>query len=552
MRRSRFVVAGTCSLALVVVIAGACGARDELPPVPPVPPVPECVVDADCQGFDDLCRNVRCIEEEGGGGAGSGEVGGGVIGGEDARALTFRTGQCREVNPVRCDDGDDCTDDICDPLDGSCSFEVVVHDNDGDTYNGPREGFKAGEPGSCGDDCDDTNPAVNPGAIEVCDGADNDCNGVVDDDAQFIPLELEPVRISGDDQTPAGPGGLAWSGSSYVATFTGTSSGFDIWRSQLAPDGAKLQEDELLKISNSDGMGAPLIWVGDRFGTVWQERRDGDYEIYFRILDETGATAEIPPVQLSNAFGFSVNPDVGWTGTRFVAVWQDERSGSFNVFGRTVDLEGNIISPEVELVPSGNLPNEAPTVAATSLGIGVAWAHGNAVAHFIEFRTFDFDLTGASDTIQLTNGASEAVYPVVVANDETYVVAWFDRSAVPAGVYGAVVDQAGNILVPETLLSATPVGAHSRYPSMRALGDRILLVFSDDRDGAGGYELYARMLAADLSPLSEPQRVTFGDGDSINPKLAFGPDGNVGILFRDDRLGPQHVYFTRLGCIVTP
>jgi len=31
------------------------------------------------------------------------------------------------------------------------------------------------------DDCDDTNPAVHPGATEACDGLDTDCNGLVDD-----------------------------------------------------------------------------------------------------------------------------------------------------------------------------------------------------------------------------------------------------------------------------------------------------------------------------------------------------------------------------------
>src|SRR5262249_44952465 len=30
-------------------------------------------------------------------------------------------------------------------------------------------------------DCDDHNPAVHPGALEACDGLDDDCNGVVDD-----------------------------------------------------------------------------------------------------------------------------------------------------------------------------------------------------------------------------------------------------------------------------------------------------------------------------------------------------------------------------------
>ena len=32
------------------------------------------------------------------------------------------------------------------------------------------------------DDCDDNNPDVFPGAVEVCDGLDNDCNNLVDDD----------------------------------------------------------------------------------------------------------------------------------------------------------------------------------------------------------------------------------------------------------------------------------------------------------------------------------------------------------------------------------
>jgi N-acetylneuraminic acid mutarotase len=35
----------------------------------------------------------------------------------------------------------------------------------------------------CTGDCDETDPGVHPGAVEVCDGRDNDCNGLVDDAA---------------------------------------------------------------------------------------------------------------------------------------------------------------------------------------------------------------------------------------------------------------------------------------------------------------------------------------------------------------------------------
>ncbi|MCP4920279.1 MAG: hypothetical protein GY913_25545 [Proteobacteria bacterium] len=53
------------------------------------------------------------------------------------------------------------------------SGPTIVTDEDGDGFDGIDHG---------GDDCDDGDATVNPGADEVCDEVDNNCDGVVDED----------------------------------------------------------------------------------------------------------------------------------------------------------------------------------------------------------------------------------------------------------------------------------------------------------------------------------------------------------------------------------
>jgi len=73
--------------------------------------------------------------------------------------------------PVNCDDADICTIDMCDSITGSCIHYTNpdCSDNDGDTYR------------IIDGDCNDLNADIHPGAVEVCDSVDNDCDGEVDE-----------------------------------------------------------------------------------------------------------------------------------------------------------------------------------------------------------------------------------------------------------------------------------------------------------------------------------------------------------------------------------
>ena len=98
--------------------------------------------------------------------------------------------------------GEDCDDtdsaifpgatEICDDVDNDCDDEIdedvptLYADDDGDGFGDPdgatttaceADGFSP-----YGVDCDDTNDGIHPGVEDLCDGLDNDCDDVIDED----------------------------------------------------------------------------------------------------------------------------------------------------------------------------------------------------------------------------------------------------------------------------------------------------------------------------------------------------------------------------------
>ncbi len=66
--------------------------------------------------------------------------------------------------------------EACDGLDTDCSGSP-----DADEVDADGDGFMV-----CDGDCNDADATVNPDALEICDGADNDCSGSADDGLDFL------------------------------------------------------------------------------------------------------------------------------------------------------------------------------------------------------------------------------------------------------------------------------------------------------------------------------------------------------------------------------
>ncbi len=113
--------------------------------------------------------------------------------------------------------GDDCDDGDPNAFPGNLEVcDVEMHDEDCDRSTfGVRDGDRDFEPDarccnvadggsvSCGTDCDDARADVHPGAPEVCDGRDNDCDGDTDEGVQRSFWPDADGDLRGDEAAPA-------------------------------------------------------------------------------------------------------------------------------------------------------------------------------------------------------------------------------------------------------------------------------------------------------------------------------------------------------------
>jgi N-acetylneuraminic acid mutarotase len=100
--------------------------------------------------------------------------------------------------------------EVCNGIDDNCNgaideglLRTLYRDADGDGFGDPNvtQFTCASPPGwvLSGGDCDDTRAAVHPGAAEICDGLDNDCNGQIDEDASGVDSDGDGIHNACDN-----------------------------------------------------------------------------------------------------------------------------------------------------------------------------------------------------------------------------------------------------------------------------------------------------------------------------------------------------------------
>ena len=181
------------------------------------------------------------------------------------------------INPAAtevCDDIDNDCDELTDDDDTSLDSStgtVWYADADGDGYGdlGSTTQTCDAPSGYCTDatDCDDSDAAINPAATEVCDEADNDCDGLIDDNDSSLDASTGSTWYADDDSDGYGDASSTTLACEIVAGTTDDSTDCDDSDASINPGATETAVDGI----DQDCDGGDVCYEdldGDAYGST--------------------------------------------------------------------------------------------------------------------------------------------------------------------------------------------------------------------------------------------------------------------------------------------
>jgi len=464
-----------------------------------------------------------------------------------------------DIQCVSCDDidddghcpapfGNDCDDSraaihpgaeqICDGLNNDCddpqwpALPSAELDGDGDGLT------------VCDGDCNGADPSILPGLSELCDGLDNDCDGVLDNAAECL-LGCDDnqalgnaVVVTSHPSTSLQPD-LVWNGSGYGAVWVDARDGnLELYYSSFSAGGQPIVDQQRLTNAVSDGIEPALVWTGTEYGVAWCDSRNGSREAFFVRFDPSGAVLgdeQMLGACFANA-GFTA---LSWSGNEYGMAWVDSTGEA-----QFIRIDGaGVPQGTAELLSDGSGTTRYASLAWNGSEFGAAWQARNAGnINQIYFRRVAADGQVAALAVDVTANSEQSRRPNIIWDGAGYALAYHTGTGSGRWIVFRRIASNGTALSSPGTLTDAQTG--SLTPTLAWSGEEYAVTWRDTQHGVG--ELYLARVDAAGSEIGSELRLTNDPADSVSRSIVWNGSSWAWIWEQN-----PEIRLARLGCNCT-
>ena len=295
-------------------------------------------------------------------------------------------------------------------------------------------------------------------------------------------------------------------------------------------------EEISIELRDEEEVNPSIAIEGNEVHVVWEERRFGDRDIYYRRFDGLTWRPELE-VSMDPTTGYQHDPAIAVYGNDVHVVWEDRRDFDPDIYYRRFD--GTTWQPELEIsTDMGTEWQRDPSIAVDGNNVHVVWADPGDGDFDIYHRYYDGTNWQPALDISTDATTEEQERPSVAAyNGEVHVV-WEDRWDGDGDIYYRHFD--GIAWTSEIEISTDALTEDQGNPSIACDGDRLHVAWIDAGDGDSDI-YYKYFNGTEWQPELEIS-TDMGTENQYDPTIAADA-GTVHIAWRDLGDGDWDIYY---------
>lgn len=162
---------------------------------------------------------------------------------------------------------------------------------------------------------------------------------------------------------------------------------------------------------------------------VWQDNRNGNWEIYYKKINKTGIEL-VSDTRLTNNNAASEYPDIAIDSTNNIhIVWQDRRDISYEIYYTKLNPNGTTLIDDTRITTNDGMQSLAPSIQVGNNNfIHVAWQDYRDSNWEIYYKKMDVNGNDLTGEVRMTNQLANSEQPVLAVYQDTLAhITWQDN-----------------------------------------------------------------------------------------------------------------------------